>query len=295
MRPARLLRWYPRAWRERYGEELLVLIQDTLDEGRPRWRLRLGVISGGLRERGHEAGQAVRTAVKRRPGVVSTWLTIFVSGLVFANLPLQFRMSVPPARAARATPALDVLAAVAALTCVVVLVGGLAAWPAVVRFLRAGGWPKIRRRVAWAAGATGPTVGALVVLCLTLPSQPDVSLAYFVFIIATALALAITVGLWAAAVAATTRHLELTPRVGAVEVVLGPVTYTAVWVMVSASAIWLSATQASVPYLVVGISQLVLLSTYAPNRIRRAVRKGRQLRATAVLPPRAFPPRGLFG
>ena len=44
MKPARLLRWYPRAWREQYGEELLALIQDTLDEGRPTWRLRLGVI-----------------------------------------------------------------------------------------------------------------------------------------------------------------------------------------------------------------------------------------------------------
>jgi len=58
MRPARLLRWYPRAWRERYGEELLVLIQDTQEEGRPTWRLRLGVIRGGLRERGHQAVRA---------------------------------------------------------------------------------------------------------------------------------------------------------------------------------------------------------------------------------------------
>ena len=48
MKPASLLRWYPRAWRDRYGEELLALIQDTLDEGHPAWRLRLGVARGGL-------------------------------------------------------------------------------------------------------------------------------------------------------------------------------------------------------------------------------------------------------
>lgn len=36
MKPASLLRWYPRAWRERYGEEMLALIQDDLEEGRPR-------------------------------------------------------------------------------------------------------------------------------------------------------------------------------------------------------------------------------------------------------------------
>ena len=35
MKPASLLRWYPRAWRERYGGELAALIQDNLDEGRP--------------------------------------------------------------------------------------------------------------------------------------------------------------------------------------------------------------------------------------------------------------------
>jgi hypothetical protein len=29
-RLARLLRWYPRAWRERYGEEFLALVEDTL-------------------------------------------------------------------------------------------------------------------------------------------------------------------------------------------------------------------------------------------------------------------------
>src|ERR1700723_3922499 len=66
MRPANLLRWYPRAWRERYGQELLALIQDTLDEGRPTWRLRLGVIAGGLRERVHQAGGAAKAGSVKR-------------------------------------------------------------------------------------------------------------------------------------------------------------------------------------------------------------------------------------
>jgi hypothetical protein len=33
-----LLRWYPRAWRERYGEEFLAVVEDTLDGSRPGWR-----------------------------------------------------------------------------------------------------------------------------------------------------------------------------------------------------------------------------------------------------------------
>src|SRR6185437_16931708 len=47
MKPATLLRWYPRAWRERYSAELAALIQDNLDEGRPAWQNRWGTIGFG--------------------------------------------------------------------------------------------------------------------------------------------------------------------------------------------------------------------------------------------------------
>ena len=63
MKPASLLRWYPRAWRERYGGELAALIQDNLDEGRPAWRLRLSVIGGGLRERFRQARHATAASL----------------------------------------------------------------------------------------------------------------------------------------------------------------------------------------------------------------------------------------
>ena len=46
MKPASLLRWYPQAWRDRYGEELLALIQDTLDEGHPACRYGVGQAPG---------------------------------------------------------------------------------------------------------------------------------------------------------------------------------------------------------------------------------------------------------
>jgi hypothetical protein len=285
MKPARLLRWYPRAWREQYGKELLALIQDTVDDGRPTWRLRVGVIWGGLRERAHQAGRAARAGAAKRSTMAPRWLMILLAGLLFTNLPLQFTMSAPPGRAWQATAALDVVVAFGAFICVVLLVGGLAARPAVVRFLRAGGWPKIRRRVAWAAGATGLTAGALVAVFLGLRSQPkaplNVSLAYFLGFIATALALIVTIGLWAGVVAAMAKNVKLTPRVRAVELVAGPVIWTAIQIMVSASSIWNWAVQASVSSLVFGIALLVALSAYAPMRIQQAVRKGRRVRAAA--------------
>ena len=153
MKPARLLRWYPRAWRERYGDELLALIQDTLDEGRPTWRLQLSVITGGLRERGHQAGQAIRAAIKR-PSGLDLWAKMLAAGSMVAILPQNLSESPPPARGWQAVAAFDAVLAAVALTGAVVVASGLAALPALVRFLRAGGWPKIRRRVAWAGGAS---------------------------------------------------------------------------------------------------------------------------------------------
>ena len=87
MKPANLLRWYPRAWRERYGEELLILVQDNLGEGRPAWPLRLSVIWGGLGERGRQARHAAAAWFKR-PVWSDRWGTILMAGLVSAFLPV---------------------------------------------------------------------------------------------------------------------------------------------------------------------------------------------------------------
>jgi hypothetical protein len=55
-RAARLLRWYPRAWRSRYGEEFAELLVADIEE-RPRSRSRTAdVIRGGLVARLGEAG-----------------------------------------------------------------------------------------------------------------------------------------------------------------------------------------------------------------------------------------------
>src|SRR5579872_5514471 len=147
MKPASLLRWYPRAWRERYGEELLALIQDTLEDGRPTWRLRLGVIRGGLRERGHQVGKA---AVKGIKAYNRLSLAVVIASVV-VTIPGNLKTPLPPARAAQATAAFDALAGIMAFIGACVLVGAIGAAPAFVAFLREGGWPKIRRRVTWAA------------------------------------------------------------------------------------------------------------------------------------------------
>ena len=44
---AKLLRWYPRVWRERYGEEFLAMVEDSLEGRRPGWRLRQAAAGQG--------------------------------------------------------------------------------------------------------------------------------------------------------------------------------------------------------------------------------------------------------
>jgi hypothetical protein len=283
MKPANLLRWYPRAWRERYGEELLALIQDTVDEGRPTWRLRLGVIWGGLRERVHQAGQAARAAIKR-PNGLDLWAKMLTAGSIVAILPQNLSESPPPARGWQAVAAFDALLAAVALTGAVVVASGLAALPALVRFLRAGGWPKIRRRVAWAGGASVVAGGALAGLVLVSvsrsPAQLDASWAYLVGFLATGLAVTAAIGLWAIAAAATARRLTLAPRVRSAQLMLGAVAPLAVTVTLVTLNLWWSVTQAP-GWLVVALVLLALASVPAWLRIRVAAQKGRRLRAAA--------------
>jgi len=283
MKPASLLRWYPRAWRERYGAELVALIQDNLDEGRPAWRLRLSVIGGGLRERFRQTRQATAASVKR-PAWHDRWGTILLAGLVCGFLPGDLTLSASAAGAWQGV-ALDAALAAVALTGAIVLADGLLALPALVRFLRAGGWPKIRRRVGWAAAATVAAGGGLAGLVLVSgshpPAQLNASWAYWTGVLVAGLAMAAAIGLWAAAATATARHLTLTPRVRAAQLVLGAVIPTAVSTMLVTLSLWWSATQDSVTLLLLAAANLAAVSVATPVKIRRAVRRGRRLRSAA--------------
>jgi hypothetical protein len=95
----------------------------------------------------------------------------------------------------------------------------------------------------------------------------------------TGLAMTVAIGLWAIATTATARHLTLTPRVRAAQLVLGAVIPAAVTTMVVTLALWWSATQASVTLLALAGANLTAASVGAPVRIRRAGRRGRRLRS----------------
>jgi hypothetical protein len=278
MKPAHLLRWYPRAWRERYGEELLALIQDSLQEGRPGWPLQLSVIWGGLGERGRQAWHAATTSFKAWSDKGST---ILLAGLI-CGFGLDSLTTASSAARPWREVALDALLAAVTLTGALVLADGLVAFPALVRFLRAGGWPKIRRRVGWAAGATAVAVGGLVfVWGSDWQAQRNVSWAILAGLLVTGLATTGAIGLWSATATATARHLTLAPRVRAAQLILGAVLPTAVMAMIVTSSLWWWVTYPSVTVLVLGLVNLALMIVITPIRIGRAVRLSRRLRLAA--------------
>jgi hypothetical protein len=80
-RVARLLGWYPRAWRERHGDELAELLRDAIADGRDDPRMTVDVARAGLGER-LRATRARRVAAGFLIG--TGWTMVIPQGIVAA-------------------------------------------------------------------------------------------------------------------------------------------------------------------------------------------------------------------
>lgn len=275
-----LLRWYPRAWRERYGDEFLAMVEDTLDGRRPGWRLRLGAAWAGLRERGYQA--VLSGPAGKRP--LDRWGWFVMAGCVLAGSVDD--IGHPSATGTwPAVAAMTALAALAVVTGAAIVAAVAIAWRSLVRFLRAGGWPKVRRRISWAAAATATAACGLTWLAVLrtsmTPGQLSTSQAYGNVLSAAAVLGVAAIGLWAMAARAVAEHLDLEPRIRAAETLLGAVISTGVLFMVPVQIIWFGITRSSVFWLAAGLPLLASSVAAAPRTLRRARRRARRQRAAA--------------
>jgi hypothetical protein len=164
--PGRLLRWYPPRWRDRYGEEFLVFMQDSFGPGKPPLTARLSVAAGGIRERARRSGltgDSVPPADRVRAGVLTvfaSWAVMVVAGASFAKMSEHFDNALPHNARAHQLPDLfyTFIQTVAGVAGLIVIAGAGLALPALLRYLRTGGWPSIRAHVLRAAGCTLLTV-----------------------------------------------------------------------------------------------------------------------------------------
>ncbi len=97
------LRWYPRSWRARYGDELTALLDDEYGSCMPV-RIRLSLVSGGLRQRARQSGltgDAVSATEGVRVGalvVLAAWTDFVIAGASFAKFSEHFDEALPHIR-----------------------------------------------------------------------------------------------------------------------------------------------------------------------------------------------------
>jgi hypothetical protein len=152
--PAGLLRWYPAAWRERYGEEFTELLLAEFAEQPRSWRRTGNVILSGLLARlsglgltgfGLSSADQARASLATLGGAAAAFLTFGLAMLAQLAVGWQWAMPRDPATTSG-------LALMAAATMVLLLLLVLAAvpvaWAAAAALLRSGTGSATRRRLA---------------------------------------------------------------------------------------------------------------------------------------------------
>jgi MFS family permease len=258
-----MLRWYPAGWRARYGDEFAAMIEDDLAGKPPTVRYRLSIARSGLNEQLHEAGlvgNSVGPSERVRGGaltVLCAFALFVVPGVAFAKISEHWDQSIH--RGTRHLPAVsfNLLASLAGGCAIALALAATALLPTFMQFVRAGGWPAIRRRVRWAVtttSATAAVTGGLAVWGRHLTNhQRNAGFGWYqlLFVIA-AILFATTVATWSAAVVAATRRLNMRPGQLKVVGVLAVLVGVCMPVMTAAAAVWWGSMATTAPWFLAG-------------------------------------------
>jgi len=160
----RVLRWYPRSWRARYGPGLAALLEDTYGENPLPLRVRASLARAGTVERAREVGvlgESATATERLRMGsllVLCGWTLFAVAGAAFAKFTEHWNVATPSAHRTLPTIADTGVRAAGIVSALVVLVAALLTVPAVHRLVQAQGWSSIRRPMLRATVSTGVSV-----------------------------------------------------------------------------------------------------------------------------------------
>ena len=246
---AGLLRWYPPAWRARYGPELVALMEDDLDGRHPTVRYRASLVVSGLRQRARSAGVAGDGAtpeLRVRAGalvVLASWTALVLGGAAFAKLSEHYSDATLAAGHGVSVAAYDAVVVLAVAGLGLVVAGVAVAAPAAWRFLRAGGWTAVRRPVMV---ATVVSVGALVATVglglwahhLSVHARNGGNAAYSGAFLVWAVLVAGALISWTAAGIALARRLDLGPASLRIEAELAMAVAVVVAVTAAAIGVW---------------------------------------------------------
>ena len=218
---AALLRWYPASWRDRYGDELVALMEDDLDGRRPTLGYRASMAMSGMGQRARSAGLAGTGAapeVRVRAGalvVLVSWAALVLGGAAFAKASEHYSYAVQARDHRTAVVAFDVVIGGGRhRRPSLVLSGAVVALPAAVRFLRGGGWSSVRRPMATAMALTSVLILATAGVAqwahhLTFHQRNGGDVPYGIAVLGWALLVAATLGTWTWAGVRTARRIDL--------------------------------------------------------------------------------------
>jgi hypothetical protein len=271
-----LLRWYPREWRERYGDEFAALMEDSLNGARPTLRFRLSIAWAGLRERGHQGGllgEGSGAGDRVRAGsllVLCAWVVFVVAGASFSKLSEQFDSAVPVASRSLPWGAFKTIQMVAVVAAILVGVGALVAVPACLRFLRDGGWRAVGRHVRRATVMTAVSVVTSIGLfawanSLSYAQRNGGSSLYGLAFVVWAVLIVTTLTLWTVVAVVVGQRLVLARSLLAFEAVLATVVTAAMVTIATATAIWWAAMAVDAPWFLHGTTSGTPGSAFEPR------------------------------
>jgi hypothetical protein len=218
---APLLRWYPAAWRARYGDEMAALLEDTHGGHAVPWRERLALARAGSVERARSAGlvgDAAGPDDRLRAGsllILCAWALYLVAGSVFAKFTDQWVGTTPPSERWLPSDGITAVQWAAGVGAALVVAAALVVGPAFIRLVRHESWGSVRRPILRAvlAGAVAAalTVGILVWSHQLSPHDRNGGLvAYGVLFVVWGVAMAAALATSTAAAVSVARRLTLT-------------------------------------------------------------------------------------
>jgi hypothetical protein len=221
---------------------------------------RLGLVTGGLRQRAMQSGLTGDSAPPAdgvRAGalmVLAAWVAFVIAGASFAKFSEHFDEALPHSTSAHRLPdlAFTVLQTVAGVASILVILGALLAVPAFVRYLRGGGWPSVRGHFLRALACTGLTVAVTVPLLLwarhlTAHQRNGGDHFYGILFFMWAGLIVMSLTLWTVVAVAVARRVQFSKTILTAEAILAVVIALAMVIMVCTTAVWWGAMAKDAP------------------------------------------------
>ncbi len=260
---SRVLRWYPRAWRERYGDELLALMEDTYGDQPLTVRTRWSIARAGLIERargGGWFGHSTTPADRVRAGalvVMGAWTALVIAGSAFAKVSEHYTSSLPSTSSAVADGAWRTVQAAAGAATIAVLLGALVAVPAFLRARRDRRLGDLRRHVIGVLLASASAITATIGLVAWAHTQPSAAREtgaglYGAAFVAWAMLAVLLIVSWSTLAVGLARRVTFTSAELAAESLLAGIVTLAIVVITAAIVLWWRTIATTAPWFLHG-------------------------------------------